>query len=58
MGARGGVRENENEWSYSMENNLQRMLIVFFLIFMRIHGLFTRTFNLDSRIWHLSEKVS
>ena len=24
-----------------------------FLIFMHIHVLFTRTFNLDSRIWHL-----
>jgi len=24
---------------------------------MRIHVLFTRTFNLDGRIWHLSEKV-
>jgi len=31
--------------------------MVFFLIFMHIHVLFTRSFNLDSCIWHLSEKV-
>ena len=31
--------------------------MVFFLIFMHVHVLFTRTFNLDSRIWYSVPKI-